>query len=50
MEITKLIDTGVLRAVVREVLPIDAAAQAYSPTKIKGRGKTVLQVVDSVGR
>jgi len=50
MEITKLIDTGVLRAVVREVLPIDAAAQAYSPTKIKGRGKTVLQVVDSVGK
>ncbi|HYY31508.1 MAG TPA: NADP-dependent oxidoreductase [Chthoniobacterales bacterium] len=50
MEITKLIDTGVLRTVVREVLPIDAAAQAYSPTKIKGRGKTVLQVVDSVGK
>jgi NADPH:quinone reductase-like Zn-dependent oxidoreductase len=48
MEITKLIDTGVLRTVVREVLPIDAAAQAYSPTKTKGRGKTVLQVVDSV--
>ena len=50
MEITKLIDTGVLRTVVREVLPIDAAAQAYSPTKIKGRGKTVLHVVDSVGK
>ena len=50
MEITRLIDTGVLRTVVREALPIDAAAQAYSPTKIKGRGKTVLQVVDSVGK
>ena len=45
-EISKLIDTGVLRPVVREVLPIDAAAQAYSPTKIKGHGKTVLQVFD----
>ena len=50
MEIAKLIDAGVLRTVVCEVLPIDAAAQAYSPTKIKGRGKTVLQVVDSVGK
>jgi hypothetical protein len=50
MEITKLIDTGVLRTVVREILPIDAAAQAYSPTKIKGFGKTLLQVVDSVGK
>jgi NADPH:quinone reductase-like Zn-dependent oxidoreductase len=49
-EIAKLIETGVLRTVVREVLPINAAAQAYSPTKIKGRGKTVLQVVNSVGK
>jgi NADPH:quinone reductase-like Zn-dependent oxidoreductase len=45
-EISELIDTGVLRPVVREVLPIAAAAQAYSPTKIKGHGKTVLQVFD----
>jgi hypothetical protein len=49
MEITKLIDTGVLRTVLREVLPGDAVAQAHSATKIKGRGKTVLQAIDSVG-
>jgi NADPH:quinone reductase-like Zn-dependent oxidoreductase len=43
-EISKLIDNGVLRPVVREVLPIEAATQAYSPAKTKGHGKTVLQV------
>jgi NADPH:quinone reductase-like Zn-dependent oxidoreductase len=47
VELAQLIDAGVLRPIVSEVLPLAAAAQAYFPTKKTTRGKTVLMVSTS---
>ena len=47
VELAQLIDAGVLRPIVSEVLPLAAAAQAYFPTKKTSRGKTVLMVSTS---
>jgi NADPH:quinone reductase-like Zn-dependent oxidoreductase len=44
MEIAQLIDAGVLRPIVSEVLRLGAAAQAYFPTKKANPGKTVLRL------
>jgi len=44
MEIAQLIDAGVLRPIVSEVLLLEAAAQAYFPTKKANPGKTVLRL------
>jgi NADPH:quinone reductase-like Zn-dependent oxidoreductase len=44
VELAKLIESGVLRPIVSEVLPIDAAAQAYLPVKRTNPGKTVLRL------
>ena len=44
MEIAQLIDAGVLRPIVSEVLLLETAAQAYFPTKKTNPGKTVLRV------
>jgi NADPH:quinone reductase-like Zn-dependent oxidoreductase len=43
VELAKLIESGVLQPIVREVVPIDAAAQAYLPVKKTNPGKTVLR-------
>ena len=45
VELAKLIESGVLRSIVSEVLPIDAAAQAYLPMKKTNPGKTVLRLI-----
>jgi NADPH:quinone reductase-like Zn-dependent oxidoreductase len=44
MEIAQLIDAGVLRPIVSEVLRLGAAAKAYFPTKKANPGKTVLRL------
>jgi len=44
MELAHLIDAGVLRPIVSEVLLLEAAAQAYFPTKKTNPGKTVLRL------
>jgi NADPH:quinone reductase-like Zn-dependent oxidoreductase len=44
VELAKLIDTGVIRPIVSEVLPLEAADQAYIPGKRSNPGKIVLQV------
>lgn len=44
MEIAQLIDAGVLRPIVSEVLRLGAAAQAYFPTMKANPGKTVLRL------
>jgi NADPH:quinone reductase-like Zn-dependent oxidoreductase len=43
-ELAQLIDAGVLRPIVSEVLPLAGAAEAYFPTKKTSPGKTVLMV------
>jgi Zinc-binding dehydrogenase len=45
VELAKLIDAGILRPIVNDVLPLAAAAQAYFPTRKTNRGKTVLVVL-----
>jgi NADPH:quinone reductase-like Zn-dependent oxidoreductase len=46
VELTRLIDTGMLRPVVSEVFPLEKADQAYFPVKKKAaRGKVVLRVL-----
>jgi len=45
VELAKLIESGVLRSIVSEVLPIDAAAQAYLLMKKTNPGKTVLRLI-----
>lgn len=45
IELARLIDAGLLRPIVSEVLPLDAAAQAYLPTNKTNPGKTVLRVL-----
>lgn len=44
VELAKLIDTGVIRPIASEVLPLEAADQAYFPAKKSNPGKRVLQV------
>jgi NADPH:quinone reductase-like Zn-dependent oxidoreductase len=44
VELAKLIDAGVIRPIVSEVLPLEAADQAYFPTRKRNPGKTVLQI------
>ena len=44
MELAQLIDAGVLQPIVSEVLPLEAAAQGYFPTKKANPGKTVLRL------
>jgi NADPH:quinone reductase-like Zn-dependent oxidoreductase len=44
MELAQLIDAGVLRPIVNEVLLLEEAAQAYFPTKKTNLGKTVLRL------
>jgi NADPH:quinone reductase-like Zn-dependent oxidoreductase len=44
LELAKLIDAGVIRPIVNEVLPLEAAVQAYFPAKKSNPGKTVLQI------
>jgi NADPH:quinone reductase-like Zn-dependent oxidoreductase len=44
VELAQLIDSGVLRPIVSEVLPLAAAAQAYFPSKKTKPGKAVLRV------
>jgi NADPH:quinone reductase-like Zn-dependent oxidoreductase len=44
VELARLIDAGVIRPIVSEVLPLEAANQAYFPTKKGDPGKTVLRV------
>jgi NADPH:quinone reductase-like Zn-dependent oxidoreductase len=44
VELAKLIDAGTVRPIVSDVLPLEAAAQAYFPIKKNNPGKTVLQV------
>ena len=44
-ELAKLIDTGILRPVVSEVRPLEAAAEAYLLTKKTGPGKVALRVL-----
>jgi NADPH:quinone reductase-like Zn-dependent oxidoreductase len=43
-ELAGLIDAGTVRPIVSEVLPLEAAAQAYFPAKKSNPGKTVLQL------
>jgi NADPH:quinone reductase-like Zn-dependent oxidoreductase len=42
--LARLIDTGMIRPIVSEVLPLEAADQAYFPAKKSNPGKRVLQV------
>ena len=44
VELSQLIDAGIIRPIVSEELPLEAAAQAYFPTKKTNPGKTVLRV------
>jgi NADPH:quinone reductase-like Zn-dependent oxidoreductase len=44
MELAQLIDAGDLQPIVSEVLLLEAAAQAYFPTKKTNPGKTVLRL------
>lgn len=44
VELAKLIDAGIVRPIVSEVLPLEAAARAYFPTTKTKPGKTVLQL------
>jgi NADPH:quinone reductase and related Zn-dependent oxidoreductases len=44
VELASLIDARIIRPIVSEVLPLEAAAQAYFPTKKSSPGKAVLQV------
>ncbi|MGA8660039.1 MAG: NADP-dependent oxidoreductase [Chthoniobacterales bacterium] len=44
VELAKLIDAGIVRPIVSEVLPLESAARAYFPTTKTKPGKTVLQL------
>jgi NADPH:quinone reductase-like Zn-dependent oxidoreductase len=44
VELAKLIDAGVVRPILSEVLPLEKGAQAYFLLKKSSRGKAVLQV------
>jgi NADPH:quinone reductase-like Zn-dependent oxidoreductase len=44
IELAKLTDARTVRPIVSEVLPLEAAAQAYFPAKKGNPGKLVLQV------
>ena len=44
MELGQLIDAGVLRPIVNEVLLLETAAQAHFPNKKTNLGKTVLRL------
>jgi NADPH:quinone reductase-like Zn-dependent oxidoreductase len=44
-QLTKLIDTGILRPVVSEALPLEGAAEAYFLTKKTRPGKIALRVL-----
>jgi NADPH:quinone reductase-like Zn-dependent oxidoreductase len=43
-ELANLIDSGILRPVVSEVLPLEAAPEAYFPSRKAGPGKRALRV------
>ena len=44
VELARLIDAGIVRPVLGEVLPLEEGARAYFPSKKPSRGKAVLQV------
>jgi NADPH:quinone reductase-like Zn-dependent oxidoreductase len=44
LELAQLIDAAIIRPIVSQVLPLEAAAQAYCSTKKTYPGKTVLRV------
>jgi NADPH:quinone reductase-like Zn-dependent oxidoreductase len=44
VELARLIDAGVIRPIVSEVLPLEAANRAYFPNRKGNPGKTVLRV------
>jgi NADPH:quinone reductase-like Zn-dependent oxidoreductase len=45
IDLAGLIDSGAIRTTINQVLPLEAATEAYFSTKKSRPGKTVLQVV-----